>query len=135
MRCEACGKPFEGTTSPRRRFCDEACRSRFRRGARAEPEPVAPDRGSLGSTETATMLALQEAGKLGTPGGQAALVLARRIDGSDRDTASGLAAMVVRLRETVAELVADVPAEDDLLDELARRREAKQRAAAGREET
>lgn len=133
--CLACGEPLQGTR--RRKYCNDACKKRYHRGARAAKEtqddgPKQPAGEGIQSTEAATMLALAEAGKLGTPGGQAALVLARRIDQSYRDTGSGLASMVKRLQETVETLTSDVVEDNDPLDELTRRRAEKQaRAAAG----
>lgn len=129
--CPACGTAL--TTSDRRRkYCDAKCRLRFHRGARAD----AADRGSkpegagIQSTEAATIVALSAAGKMGTPQGQAALVLARRIDVSHKDTGAGLASMVKRLDELLASLLAGADVEDDPLDELEKRRREKQRAAA-----
>lgn len=130
--CGACGGSLEGEDR-RRRYCDEKCKKRFQRGARAEVEGdrAEPSGDGIRSTEAATMLALAEAGKLGTPGGQALLVLARRIDASDRDTGAGLASMVKRLQETLGELTADVEPEADAVDELKARRDAKRSAASG----
>lgn len=138
--CAACGEKIEGRTA-RAKYCSERCKRRFHRGARAstpsrtktQSEAKSQDdgRGAIESTEAATLMALSEAKKLGTPGGQAALVLARRIDRSHVDTGAGLASMVKRLQETVAELLADVQADDDPVDELTRRREEKVRAASG----
>lgn len=133
--CAACGKKLPKGATSRRKFCDngDVCKRRFHRGARAnkadrEKPPV--EDGGIQSTEAATMIALSEAGKLGTPGGQAALVLARRIDRSHMDTGAGLASMVKRLQETIAAVTADAVPEGDPVDDLTRRREEKQRAAA-----
>lgn len=132
-QCAACGEPLEGDA--RRKYCDNngVCKMRFHRGARAEAggreEPSKAD--GIQSTEAATMLALAEVGKLGTPGGQAALVLARRIDASHKDTGAGLASMVKRLEETLSGLTSDVPLEEDPVDELRAARERKQHAATG----
>lgn len=132
LTCAACG---EGLTGRQRKFCSDQCRKRHARGARASDRSK-PDsehvHDGIESTEAATMFALQEAGKLGTPGGQAALVLARRIDRSHKDTGAGLASMVKRLQETVAQLTAGAHVEDDPLDELEQRRRDKvKRARAG----
>lgn len=129
--CAACGSSLE-RAHPRRKYCDDRCKMRFHSGARAdegEREDAKPSDG-IQSTEAATMLALGEVGKLGTPSGQAALVLARRIDVSHMDTGAGLASMVKRLQETVDQLVSEAPVDDDPVDELTRRREEKQRAAS-----
>lgn len=129
--CAACGSSLEGA-NPRRKYCDDRCKMRFHSGARADEgqRKESPDQEGIKSTEAATMLALGEASKLGTPGGQAALVLARRIDASYRDTGAGLASMVKRLQETVDQLVSEAPDDEDPVDELTRRREEKQRDAA-----
>lgn len=133
--CLACGTTIDGATA-RRKYCDDKCKRRYHRGSRAtnDPEPKkkpATDAGGIKSTEAATLVTLAEAGQLGTPGGQAALVLARRIDASDRDTGAGLASMVKQLEASIAQLTAGTSVPDDPLDELTRRREEKRRAAAG----
>ena len=126
--CLACGEALEGDR--RRKYCDDACKMRFHRGARAEPDRESSVEG-MQSTEAATMLALAESGKLGTPSGQALLVLARRIDSSHRDTGGGLASMVKRLQETLTDLTADVKPDADAVDELKARRDLKRTAASG----
>ena len=132
--CVACGGELTGR---QRKYCSDQCRKRYSRGARAsagarehkDDRAAGPE--GIQSTEAATMIALAEAGKLGTPGGQAAMVLARRIDASHQDTGAGLASMVKRLQETIAEVTADAKVEHDPLDEFTRRREEKLRAASG----
>lgn len=149
--CLACGKSL-AKAHPRRRYCDnnDVCKRRYQRGARSKSKDRSPAKKTaaqkrakakpaaasdqepqgIQSTEAATLIALAEAQKLGTPGGQAALVLARRIDQSHLDTGSGLASMVKRLQETLEVLTSDATLDDDPLDEFTRRREEKQRAAA-----
>jgi hypothetical protein len=77
------------------------------------------------------MFALQEARKLHTPAGQAALVLARRLDNSHSDTLAGIASGQKRLQDAIAALIAEVPPENDAVDELRERRDRKQVAASG----
>lgn len=129
--CLACGASLEGTRQVK--FCanNGRCKMRFHRGARATADgrhdPPEPD--GIMSTEAATMLALADLGKLGTPGGQAALVLARRIDRPHLDTGAGLASMVKRLEETLAGLVDGSTAEENPIDELRAARDRKRHAA------
>lgn len=142
--CATCDVEFQAKTS-RAKYCSDRCKRRYHRGARAASSAKKPAKKKSGkketsgkkseadgiqSTEAATMLALADAGKLGTPSGQAALVLSRRIDASHLDTGAGLASMVKRLQETVDALTSDAKLEDDPVDELRARREAKATSAA-----
>lgn len=127
--CRACGESLDGA-HPAKRYCGDACKKRYQRGARAVEGDDEPAGDGLASTEAATMLELAELGKLGTPGGQAALVLARRIDASHRDTGAGLASMVKRLQDTLESLTEGSQVVDDPLDEFTRRLLEKQRRAA-----
>lgn len=132
--CLACGESLEDAHQLRK-YCDDACKKRFQRGARSGPveedsKPQVKPAGVV-AVAAATLEALGDAGKLHTPGGQAALKLAHRIDNSDRDTGAGLASMVKRLEETLASILADVEPEADAVDELKARRDRKRDAAAG----
>jgi hypothetical protein len=78
-----------------------------------------------GSLAAATQAELDRAGRLGSAVGQAALALARRIDASQGETGSALAALVREHRATLAEAVKDAEVAADPLDELRNRRERK----------
>jgi hypothetical protein len=71
---------------------------------------------------------LAAAGRLGTAAGQSALVLARRIDAGDGETAAGLAAAVKQLGATLADAVRGGEVAVNPLDEL---RAARERKRAG----
>lgn len=74
-----------------RGFCSPTCRKRAARGALVPSQrPPAPLGG--GGLARAVTEELEEAGRLETVLGQAALMLARRID-ADRDTGAGMAAL------------------------------------------
>lgn len=128
--CLACGESLEGTRQ--KKYCanNGVCKMRYHRGARAEPSEREQGDG-IQSTEAATMLELADAGRLGTPLGQAALVLARRIDRSHLDTGAGVASLAKQLQATLAAATADAEVEDDPVDEVRARRDAKLHAAAG----
>lgn len=123
--CLACGESLEGTRQ--RKYCanNGVCKMRYHRGARAEPQGGQEPNG-IQSTEAATMFELAEAARLGTPLGQAALVLARRIDRSHLDTGAGVASLAKQLQQTLEAATADVTHEESPLDrhrdELAERR-------------
>lgn len=125
--CLACGASLEGTRQ--KKYCanNGKCKMRYHRGARAEPAESKKSSDGIESTEAATMLTLADAGRLGTPLGQAALVLARRIDRSHADTGAGVASLVKQLQQTLDAATAGVTKEkselDRARDELAERRE------------
>jgi hypothetical protein len=78
---------------------------------------------------TATRTALESAGRLDTPAGQAALALAGRLDLGNDDTGSSVASVAKEFRATLAEALAgavvELDALDDLKDELRVRRLAR----------
>lgn len=82
----------------------------------ADPEPE--------SVLDATRQLLTRTRRTGTPGGQAALVLARRIDMGD-DSGSSIAALVKQLQATLAEVTRDADTTTSPLDELRARRAQK----------
>lgn len=116
MICASCGRTLEGGTK-RRRYCDDRCRQRAKRGATIR----ALDSEAPGSVVAATRAALEAVGRLDTPAGAAALVLAERLDRGG-DTGSAVAALVRELRATLAESTADAPVEDSALEGLRRTR-------------
>ncbi len=150
--CDCCGETYEAKTV-RSRYCSDRCKRRYHRGARpsadgekAKPKkgrgkkgtkPAAdtpadePDRSGVGSTTAAVLLELQEAKRMHTPLGQAALVLAHRLDASHMDTGAGVASLAKQLQSTLAAATADAEVDADEVDELRRRREEKVRASSG----
>ena len=78
-----------------------------------------------GAVEQATGEALRAVGRLGTPLGQVALVLARRLDAPGGESGSGLASVAKQLTATLVAATADVRPADDLLDDLRLRRDRK----------
>lgn len=143
VRCEVCGDAFEAQRRTAR-FCGSKCRMRAHRGAEVvplRPEPArkpAPrarrkaaanaDEESqpvLGQVEAAVTKQLADAERLATPLGQAALVLARRLDSGKYDTGSAMASLVRQLEATLESATADAKVADDPVDELRRRRDRK----------
>ena len=133
--CLACGKKITGTR--RRKYCDngDVCKRRYQRGARAKAESdnqsddSAPTGSTFGSIEAATMFELQEAKRLGTVLGQAALAMARRMDSSHTDTGAGMASLARQLQATLEAATANMEVADDPVDEVRAARERKLRAA------
>lgn len=125
-----CGTTFEGYAN--KRYCSERCKKRAQRsggpGRVVEaPPPVEPERlpDRVLSVESATRAELERAGRLGTPVGQACLVLARQLDEPGANTASAVAAAARELRATLAEATrgsAKATSPQKLADELAERR-------------
>lgn len=132
--CAACGASFEAKRASAR-SCSERCKKRLQRrpGGTATkvvelktdpvPGPTAGQGGPEGPVSAATRTELASAGRLESPGGQAALMLARRIDQPHMETGSGLAALVREHRATLADAVKDAEKAADPLDELRLRRE------------
>lgn len=125
QNCEACGSPFVAKR-PDARFCRDACR---KKASRVAPPvvvglPIAdvPEGGALTRATTAE---LDAAGRLESSAGAAALVLARRIDGSAADTGSAVAAMVREHRAALIEALRGAKAAEDPIDQLRQRREQK----------
>ena len=74
---------------------------------------------------SATMAELNAAGRVSSAAGQAALVLAKRIDASQGETGAGLAALVKQHGATLADAVKGSRAVVSPLDELRLARERK----------
>lgn len=129
--CLACGVKLENATV-RRKYCGDRCKRRYHRGARAggRSEPKREERSGVRSVAAATLIELQEAARLHTALGQAALALAHRLDAGE-GTDQGAASLAKQLQQTLEAATADVAVADDPLDELTRRREEKRRAATG----
>lgn len=119
--CAACGERPPKTEKSR--FCDdrECVRARARGRKRTQRGqvlefPAKPAEES--STFTATLEELRAADRERTPLGQAALVLASRLDGATRETGSSVAALARELRATLDEALKDAPRAADALDGL-----------------
>jgi hypothetical protein len=124
--CVICGTGFVARNS-RRRFCSDRCRKRAVRGgfvaAVSAAEPRTPS--GPGAVEQATGEVLRAVGRLGTPLGQVAVVLARRLDHPGADTGSALSAVARQLQVAMEAVTADVRPAMDPLDELRARRDRK----------
>lgn len=126
--CVICGRPFEAKRSTAK-YDKPSCRARAAQGAKVltlserQAAPAAP------GVVAATRRELEEAGRLETALGQAALVLARRVE-DDRDTGSAAAAVTREWRAVKAEALAGAGAQQSPLDK-ARDELAKRRAARG----
>lgn len=130
LSCQVCEQPFQAKR-PSAKYCGERCKKRAQRGGGAKNgarrQSAQPQLASVGA---ATLLELQEAKRLHTPLGQAALALAHRLDLSHMDTGAGVASLAKQLQATLAAATADVDAEQaDPVDEVRRARESKLRAA------
>lgn len=127
-----CGRKFEAKTE-RRRFYEASCRVRASRGGGAVVDITTAKPASAAASEStpavaeltgvhgATFKELEKAERIGTAYGQAALVLAKRID-AGRDTGSAMATMTRQLRETLAEALKGARREGSKLDELTEKR-------------
>lgn len=148
--CTVCGGEFEAARRTAR-FCSSKCRVRAHRAkkdpAAAAPavvvalkaaaagggeEPAAagkPPAAGPGRVEASALAELEECGRVGTALGQAVLVLARRLDASERDTGAAVASLSKQLGDTMALAVAGAAQQGDTVDELRARRDAKLRGA------
>lgn len=132
--CAACRRPLEVDASQRARMCRrEDCRrqrSRERvRKHRSGGKVVDFPGGSadVGSLTEAVRAALDEVGQAGSWEGRAALLLAVRIDATERESGSAYAAMVAKLESSMELALRPRPGES-FVDELRRRRQERVRA-------
>jgi len=80
---------------------------------------LAPAAAEDGPLVKAAVARLERAGRLGSDLGEAALLAARRCESaSTADTASGLAALLKRYQETMAEAVRDADRDVDALTDI-----------------
>lgn len=146
IRCQGpgCDVTFEAKRAAAK-YHSERCKKRAqrspagaavpRRGSPAKPPAPVAVPGSLPvhpGLIAATEAQLDAAGQLDSPAGQAALVLAARIENGEAETGNAVAAMVRQLHATLAEALKDAPAAADPVDELRARREQKLRGTAAR---
>lgn len=144
--CDCCGAGYEAKRSTSK-YCSSLCRTRAsrlrasgavvdlpkgkaktKRGSRPRPADRDDQDGERepGAVETATLAALEQVGRAGTPLGATALTLARRLDGG-HETGSGMASLAKQLQHTLDAATANTETEkspvDRARDELAARRE------------
>jgi hypothetical protein len=132
LACQVCEERFEAKRSTAK-YCSERCKKRAQRGAGAKNAETREQetRSGLGSVAAATLIELQEAKRLQTPLGQAALALAHRLDMSQMDTGQAVASLAKQLQQTLEAATADAQLENDPVDEVRAARERKLRAVAG----
>jgi signal transduction histidine kinase len=126
--CDACGAPYEAIRA-NARFCSDRCRKRTARKPRpltempSIPADAAPVEAShLSKIVTEELIA---GGVLDTSPGQAALLLAQRMELGTTDTGSAVAAMSRELRSLMAEALGKTEVAADPMDELKARRESR----------
>jgi hypothetical protein len=126
-QCTVCGQEFDAKRNTAK-YCSRRCNVRAARQPKPgvpqsdHPQmPVDPD----AELWTATLAELAEAGRAGSASGQAALLLARRLDSQLAETGSSVAAMVREHRAALADALKGGGAEANPLDELRARRERK----------
>jgi hypothetical protein len=115
--------PVDGTDMSARRpsakYCSDRCKKRAQRGGTVVALPPAPT-GPV--TVRASVLAdLEAAGRVDTPLGQTALVLAERLD-ARADTGSAIASVAKQLQATLEAATSDATLAVNPLDELRARR-------------
>lgn len=121
--CDACGEPY---IAKRRnsRFCSDTCRKRGHRGQAFSADSVSDYAGA--EIVLVTKATLEQAGRLTTVLGAAAVELARSIPHAGDSAKAGL---VKELRAVMAEALDGVTQAADPFDELAARRDSKQNAS------
>lgn len=122
-QCAVCSDPFEAKRNTAK-YCSRRCSVRAARQPKPEPAgqmPVDPD----SELWTATLNELTAAARTASASGQAALLLARRLDSQMTETGSSVAAMVREHRAALADALKGASAEVNPLDELRARRERK----------
>jgi hypothetical protein len=139
-QCAVCPAEFEAKRASAR-YCSERCKKRAQRSpdrtaAAAQPgkAPDLPAALAPGGLTAATAAKLDAAGRLDGPEGQAALILATRIDLSpfSAETGASVAALVRQLHATLAEALAGArKASDPVEDELRTARERRRALAGG----
>lgn len=134
--CAACGREFDAP-SAQTKFCKGSSCVRARARARKHKQMTGTvvdlserrQATEPGTVEQAVRDQLEPVGKLSTSTGQAALRLARRLDDNAEDAGSSVATIAKELRAHMAELLADVGASADEVDELKAKRLERLRGA------
>lgn len=140
--CGSCGKPLV-SENPRARYCGVTCRANASKRRSAGVQVLRASVGAPASRSTAplegqadgadgpvaarTRRELAEAGREDSALGQAALVMAWRLD-QRADTASAMAAGLKQLEATLSSAVRGATVVSSPLDELRARRDAKRGA-------
>lgn len=122
--CDVCSKVYEAKRASSR-YCSDLCRKRAQRAPQVSavvPVVSLPVSVTVGGIVEATLRELESADMVGSSLGQAALILAYRLDGGSFDTGSSVAALVREHRVAVAAAVDSGRVAADPLDELAKRR-------------
>jgi hypothetical protein len=124
--CDQCGRPYEAQRATSR-FCSTSCRVRAHDvgntpaespdGASAPLALVAGDP-HVPDVAAATRKALEDAGRVDTPLGQAVLLLALRLDHSHRETGSSVATLAKQYAAQLELALADAGKSGDAMDEL-----------------
>lgn len=125
--CAKCGGPLPVQTGRgrRRTKCENCSPSRVKAPkVTATPQAAGSHDGLLASVTAE----LSAAGRLGSHPGQAAVLLAQRIEFGE-NSGSAVAQMVRQLHDTMSRALADVQAEVDPVDELRARREQRRAGA------
>lgn len=128
--CARCGKPF-AARSAGHKFCSDSCRKRAHEdGAPSAPvlemdHPVNVDV-SLVERVRAELAAV---GRENTARGQAALIVAHRLEHSQMETGASLAALGRQFSQALSDALAGAAKVADPVDELKARRDAKRSAS------
>lgn len=129
--CDACGAAYEAIRA-NARFCSDRCRKRTARQPKplAEMPTVTPEVAQLLVSQLSKIVTdeLVAGGVLDTSPGQAALLLAQRMELGTTDTGSAVAAMSRELRSLMAEALGKTETAADPMDELKARRESRRTA-------
>lgn len=128
-RCDHCREPYIAKTV-RSRYCSNVCRvmAAKSRGSTSATVGVEPAGVASSDIADATLAQLEQAGVEGSPLGQSALLLARRI-GAGMDSGSSIAALNREWRMVMAEALACADTGDGI-DELRGRRDVKRASAS-----
>lgn len=123
-RCNQCDRPYQARRSTSK-YCTEKCRNDAKTKPAATTLRVAAAGPVGGRVAEMVERELAKVQRVETVAGQAALVLARRLDTGYLDTGSGLTALAKQLESTMATALAGAPKAPDFIDELEQRRLAK----------
>lgn len=123
--CPGCGGPIMGAPGEAgrgrpRKYCLTCRPSRAKTPPPAQVLPPTP----IGSVYDATRAVLTDTGRLHTPMGAAAMVLAEHIDTGEQ-SGSALSSMVKQLSAALAEATANAKTEANPVDELRAKRDRK----------
>jgi len=128
--CASCGLQYVARRATSR-FCGGTCQKRAERARAAGMRLPAANLGDHDAPPSLLVEAvtreLDEVGRLGTVGGQMAVLLAHRV-ASRRETGSATAALAKQLHLTMTEALGGVAKAADPLDEIRARRDAKRLA-------